>query len=184
MIILFLSFVPYPSLNKHPTWHSSDIKTFDLNLMGRLWRFLYLRCHIFVQYPLHKFRRKSSFLIYVCGIFLSLRLTITYPRTVSMYNIFLSIYSPFISTMYLTPCLSDLILTTFPTNSVTNQISAQLYWLKLGMFLHKSQGPRSESDTSVHNLPPPPNRNKPIKSYGGYYIKLLNPYIWRNDLEI
>ena len=76
-----------------------------------LWRFLYHTHNINSDLSPH-------FLIDGYGIFLSLRCTISYPRTMSAYNIFISVYYTYISMMDFIPSLFDPTFTTFPTRSL------------------------------------------------------------------
>ena len=80
-------------------------------------------CAVTVLYHIHYINADvcRHFLIDSYGIFLSLRRTISYPRTLSAYNIFLSISYPSVSTLDYIPYLFDPILTTFPTKGANTQ---------------------------------------------------------------
>ena len=109
---------------------------------------------IFVPYTLHEFRLTSSFLIGGYGIFLYLRCTIPYSRTMSACELCIHISSSFIYTLYpvlsppvsnidsiISPCVSmmDLVsslfdptLTKFPTRSLVEGGTIH----SLSMFFH------------------------------------------------
>ena len=129
--IPILSLFPYISylilvLLKHPTWYLLYIKTSELNIIVWLWQRPCVRYHgvtTSVRAPwrfLYHINRINSdvrrhFLIDGYGKFPSLRRTISYPQTMSAYDVFLSLSYPSISTMYLIPSFFDPIITIFST---------------------------------------------------------------------
>ena len=97
------SLLPYLSyfitvLLKHPTWPLSDVITSNLNLFGWSWWRMYVHRHGMMMYVRATSRvwsrihyinldLRHHFLICGYGIFPSLRHTISYPWTMSAYNL-------------------------------------------------------------------------------------------------
>ena len=79
-------------LLKHTTWRLLYVKIYYLNLIGWSWWHLYLCCHSFVPYPVHKFRRISSLLMavaYFCPYVVPSLIPGLYMRTTSPFPFFL-----------------------------------------------------------------------------------------------
>ena len=108
-------FFTYPShliviLLKHPTWRLSDVITSNLNLIVWLWRFPCLHRHGATMsmrapwrfsYHIHYIFSGLCFhlIIYGYRIFLPLNRTIYYLRTMSTYDLFISVSSTSVSTL-------------------------------------------------------------------------------------
>ena len=107
------------------TWHLLDVITSDLNPIVWSWQHPCVR-HYGVKtsvsapwwFLYHTHYIVSGifclFIIVDYDIFSSLRPTISYPRTMSAYNFFLFVSSPYVPTLDLITYLFDPTLTTFP----------------------------------------------------------------------
>ena len=104
---------------KHPTWCLSYDIMSDLNLIGCSVQYPCTGCHGATtsvrvpwrfSYHIHYINSdlRHHFLIYGYGIFTSLRPTFSYLRTMSECDVFISVYSPTVSTLDSIPSfLSD-----------------------------------------------------------------------------
>ena len=111
MIIISLSIVPYLGFDKTSNlafigFYNVRLESYwvimTTSLCAPSWLDKISVCAltVFVPYPLNVSDLCRNFIIGGYVIFPSLHCTISYPRTISAYNLFLSIPSPSVSTLY------------------------------------------------------------------------------------